>query len=65
METLLCNFCNKKFINKYTLKTHIETSVKCISIRKKKDIKISNTISSNDIIFLFGFKAYVNIYHLK
>jgi len=40
METFLCNYCNKKFINKYTLKTHIESSVKCISIRKKESDKI-------------------------
>ena len=54
METLLCNFCNKKFINKYTLKTHIETSVKCISIRKKKDIKISDNKASLESISNFN-----------
>jgi hypothetical protein len=37
MDDLICIYCNKKFINKYTLKTHIENSIKCISKRKKKE----------------------------
>jgi hypothetical protein len=40
MDNFICDYCNKKFINKYTLKTHIENSIKCISIRKKERDKI-------------------------
>jgi len=46
-----CNFCNKSFKNKYTLKSHIERSKKCLELRGEE--LISNFVCPKcDIIFM-------------
>lgn len=46
-----CNFCNKSFKNKYTLKSHIERSKKCLEIRGEE--LVSNFVCPKcDIIFM-------------
>ena len=55
MSEYICNFCNKKFWNKYNLDKHKKTAKYCLELQKKdisndfKDNATSNIVSSSSL----------------